>query len=254
MNRPPLSLAGRAAIVTGAGSGIGRALAIEAAARGMAVACCDINAAGLAETEAQIAPTGAACLARPIDIGDEDALRLFAQHIAQQLPPAALLFANAGILRRAGILDLPIADWEKLFAVNLLGTVRTLQTLTPLLAPPAQIVVTGSAGSMAVYPGLGAYCATKHALWPVCDALRTELAEAGRPIGVSMLMPGAVATHIFDHAAPGRPEPADSISPAEAARIAFEGALADRPLILTHPAFVERAQARFAQAVADLRQ
>ena len=253
MSRPPLVLASRTAIVTGAGSGIGRALALEAASQGMAVACCDIGAAGLAETRAQLLDAGATVLARALDIGDEGALRMFAADIGRSLPPTALLFANAGILRKATILDMPLADWERLFAINVLGTIRTLQAFAPVLAPPAQIVVTGSTGSMAIHPGLGAYCATKHALWPICEALRGEMDEAGRAIGVSMLMPGAVATHIFDQAAPGRAEPVDSITPPEAARIAFAGALADRPLILTHPAFVERAEARFAQAVADLK-
>lgn len=253
MSRPPLVLAGRSAIVTGAGSGIGRALAIEAARQGMAVAICDVGEAGLRETEKMLREIGAAVVAARVDVADTAALAAFARHIGDTLPSPALLFANAGILRQASILAMTLADWEATVRINLLGTVATLQALVPLLEGPAQVVITGSVGSMAVVPGLGAYCATKHALWPIADTLRQELEAEGRPIGVSLLMPGAVKTAIFHQAAPGRDEPADSIAPEEAARIAFAGALADKPFILTHPGFVERARARFDAVIAALR-
>jgi NAD(P)-dependent dehydrogenase (short-subunit alcohol dehydrogenase family) len=250
VSRPPLTLAGRTAIVTGAGSGIGRALAQHAAARGITVAACDVDAAGLAGTMAAL---GDGHWSMPLDITDGAMLQAFAQHAAADLPPVALVFANAGILRQGSVATTSIEDWRALFTINVIGTVQLIQSFVPLLDGPAQIVVTGSVGSMATQSGLAAYCATKHALWPICDLLRDELAEAGRPIGVSLLMPGAVSTQIFAAAAPARTEPKDSIAPAEAARIAFEGALADRPLILTHPQFVARAEVRFAQALADLR-
>jgi NAD(P)-dependent dehydrogenase (short-subunit alcohol dehydrogenase family) len=250
VSRPPLALSGRTAVVTGAGSGIGRALALHAAAQGMAVAACDVDAAGLRETMVSL---GDGHFGETIDVTDGEMLHAFAQHISATLPPIALLFANAGILRQGKVVSMPIGDWKALFAVNVIGTVQLIQVFAPLLRDTAQIVVTGSVGSMASISGLSAYCATKHALWPICDVLRAELAEAGRPIGVSLLMPGAVSTQIFTAAAPGRAEPEDSITPEEAARIAFDGALADRPLILTHPHFVARAEARFEQALSDLR-
>jgi NAD(P)-dependent dehydrogenase (short-subunit alcohol dehydrogenase family) len=246
-------LAGRSAIVTGAGSGIGRALAIEAAQQGMAVAVCDVGEAALRHTEAMLGEIGTTVVARPLDVTDAAALATFARIIADTLPSPALLFANAGILRQASILAMTLAEWEATVRVNLLGTVATLQALVPLLEGPAQIVITGSVGSMAVVPGLGAYCATKHALWPLTDTLRQELEAEGRPIGVSLLMPGAVKTAIFHQAAPDRDEPTDSISPEEAARIAFAGAIADRPFILTHPSFIERASTRFDQVITAFR-
>ena len=250
MSRPPLALAGRTAVVTGAGSGIGRALALHAAAQGMAVAACDIDAAGLRETMMSL---GGGHIAEALDVTDDEMLQSFAQHISVTLPPIALLFANAGILRQGSVTTMPIADWKTLFSVNVIGVVQLIQVFAPLLHDAAQIVVTGSVGSMASLSGLAAYCATKHALWPICEVLRGELAREGRPIGVSLLMPGAVSTRIFAAAAPGRAEPEDSITPEVAARIAFDGVLADRPLILTHPHFVARAEARFMQALADLK-
>lgn len=255
MSRPALSLDGRTAIVTGAGSGIGRALAAAAAGRGMAVALCDVDEAGLAETARQIEAQGQRALACPVDVTDGMALEAFAAQVERGCPPAALLFANAGILRQGSILDATPAQLRQLFDVNVVGAVQTVQAFLPLLlrsGAAGQIVLTASNGSMAVYPRLAAYCATKHALWPIAEDLRAEMAAAHPRIGVSMLMPGAVSTAIFASADPGRPAPADSISPDEAARIAFEGVLADRFLILTHPAFAERARTRFDATLREL--
>jgi short-subunit dehydrogenase len=103
---------------------------------------------------------------------------------------------------------------------------------------------------MVSYRNSAGYCATKHALWPIADGLREELVGAG--IGVSMLMPGAVTTSIFEASEPGHQPAPDTISPADAARIAFAGAIADRPLIVTHPQFIDRARARFEAALAEL--
>ncbi|MFZ5747614.1 MAG: SDR family NAD(P)-dependent oxidoreductase [Pseudomonadota bacterium] len=253
MSRRAPELRGRTAIVTGAASGIGRALALRAAAERMVVVACDVDATGLADVDAECHRRGVAC--RPIhaDVTRPEALEAVA-HAARILPPPALLFANAGVLRGGPVLEMPIADWRRQFEINVLGMVQVLQRFVPDMVRRgnrAQVVVTGSTGSMAVAPGLAAYCGTKHALWPITEALRDELAET--PVGVSLLMPGAVATHIFDAVDPNRPAPADSITPERAADIAFAGALADQPLILTHPDFVARAEARFAAAVEGLR-
>ncbi|MDB5673959.1 MAG: family oxidoreductase [Sphingomonas bacterium] len=247
MSRGPLTLAGRTAVVTGAGSGIGRALAIEAAARGMRVAICDVNATGLAET-------AAACgaLVKVLDVSDEAALASFAAEVGRSLPPVALVFANAGILRQGSMTTMPPSLLAQLLRINVVGTVATVQAFLPALraAAPAQIVITASTGTMTSYGNIAGYCATKHALWPIAEGLREDLAEAG--IGVSMLMPGAVTTGIFDASEPDHQPAPDTISPEDTARIAFAGAIEDRPLILTHPHFVERARARFEAALAEL--
>jgi NAD(P)-dependent dehydrogenase (short-subunit alcohol dehydrogenase family) len=249
--RGTLQLAGRTAVVTGAGSGIGRALAVKAAAEGMRVALCDVNAGGLAET-ARLAGCGAAV--EIVDVSDEQAVRRFAARVHEQLPPVALLFANAGILRKAAVLELSARDWHTLYAVNVLGVLHTLQAFVPAMLAAggaAQAVVTASTGAMSRYPGLAAYCGTKHALWSMCEGLDEDL--AGTNVGVSMLMPGSVATGIFDTTDPTRPAPADSMMPEQVAEIAFAGAAEDRFMVLTHPAFAESAQARFEDALAQLR-
>jgi NAD(P)-dependent dehydrogenase (short-subunit alcohol dehydrogenase family) len=253
VSRSALTLAGRGAIVTGAGSGIGRALALETARRCMTVAICDVNESGLGETEMLVRNAGTTVTARAFDVMDRAALDAFADAVRQTLPSPALLFANAGILRQGSILGMAPEMWDMTVGVNLLGAVRSLQALVPLLAEPAQVVITGSIGSMSTVPGLGAYCATKHALWPIAETLRLELEAEGKQVGVSLLMPGAVKTAIFHQAAAGREEPKDSIAPEKAARIAIAGAMANLPFILTHPRFIDRARARFDEVIAAFR-
>jgi len=248
VTRRPLALAGRTAVVTGAGSGIGRALALHAASLGMTVAMCDVDEAGLNETATQL---GVAHVARLVDVSDPAALDTFAL-AARDLPPIALLFANAGILRQGSMTDFDPNMLGRILSVNVVGAVATVQAFLPALRAntPAQIVITASTGAMASFPHLAAYCASKHALWPIADGLREDLAGDG--IGVSMLMPGAVETGIFDASDPDHQRAPDTIPAAEAARIAFAGAMADHRLILTHPHFIDRARARFDAVLKDL--
>ena len=256
MSRPPLVLGGRTAVVTGAASGIGRALALAAGAKGMHVAICDIAAEPLEETARLIRAAGGQATATVVDVSDATAVERFAESIRAELPPIALLFANAGVLRQGSVIDMSLADWRLLFDVNVLGVVSLLSAFVkPLMAAgaPAQIVITGSTGAMLSPPNLIAYCATKHALWPVAEGLRADLEAAGAPIGVTFLMPGAVATRIFDAADPNREAPSDSIEPSAVADMVFAELDANQAFLLTHPAYADRFEARFAEVVGQIR-
>ncbi|MBO9696909.1 MAG: SDR family NAD(P)-dependent oxidoreductase [Sphingopyxis sp.] len=247
-----IALAGRTAVITGAASGIGAALARHAAGQGMAVAACDRDAARLEALSRELEAQGARHIIRPVDVTDVVALQAFAAGCAT-LPPVALLFANAGILRGGTIIDMPIDQWRTLTEVNIIGAVATLQAFVPAMiahGEPAHVIVTGSTGSMTCGAGLSAYCATKHALWPVVEALQGELQETS--VGASLLMPGAVSTAMFDAIDPGRAVPADSLDPNIVAERAFAGALAGQAKILTHPAYVERIGARFGDVLSEL--
>ena len=250
--RGELPLHGRTAVITGVASGIGRALALHAADVGMAIVGCDRDVVGVDRLKGELAARACTAELHITDISDPAALRALAQS-ALKLPPIALLFANAGLIRQSALLDTSFADWKALLNVNILGTVATLQAFLPTMlaaGQPAQVVITGSTGSMIASPGLSAYCATKHALWPVAEALREELTDSA--IGVSLLMPGAVATRIFEEIDPNRPVPADAMSPEQVAEIAFVGAVANLPKILTHPAYIARAKERFGRVIAEL--
>lgn len=250
--RQAIDPTGRTAVVTGVASGIGRALALKAASLGMMVAGCDRDAAGLDALRATLDARGTPHALRIADVTDAQDMTRLAEAVSE-MPPVALLFANAGLLRKGEVLDLSLDDWRTLLSVNVFGVVNTLQALVPAMIAsgvPAQVVVTGSTASMVTAPGLAAYCATKHALWPMVEALREEL--EGTQVGASLLMPGAVATGIFASTDPGRAPPVDSIEPEDLAEIAFAGALGGIPKILTHPAYAARARARFDAVLSEI--
>lgn len=242
-----LELKGRTAVVTGAGGGIGRALALKAAAEGMALAICDVDADGLAETAARA--QGAAVTSAVLDVRDAAALKRFAGEVQGSV---ALLFANAGLLRSGSVLSQPIADLQLMLDVNVMGAVNTLQAFAPAMATqtePSRVVITGSQASFAVFADLGGYSATKHALLALAESLAQEL--AGSAVGVSLLAPGAVSTAIYGERS--SPNAASSMSAEEAAEIAFAGARRGDFLISTHADLGPRIEARHAALQAMLR-
>lgn len=239
----------KVAVVTGAASGIGRALAIEAARRGMAVAICDVDGAGLAATRERIV---GAVLARTVDVRDAGALRAFAAEVAE-FGPIARLFANAGVLRAGSVAEQPVDDWTLMIDVNLRGVIHTVQAFLPGLeaqSGPSRIVVTGSQASLVAYPRLPIYSATKHALWGFSEALRDDLARSAPQIGVSLLCPGAIATRMTGGSADGAGARETDMAPAEVARLTHDAADAGKFWIFTHPAFRAAFEARLAR-IAD---
>jgi NAD(P)-dependent dehydrogenase (short-subunit alcohol dehydrogenase family) len=230
-----LDLADRTAVVTGAGSGIGRALALRAAAEGMSLALCDVDAGGLAETSALATARGASVASAVLDVRDAAALQTFA---ADARGSVALLFANAGLLRAGPLLSQPAADIQLMLDVNVIGVVNTLQAFLPAMIAeprPSRAVITGSQGSFLLFPDLSGYCASKHALLALAESLAGELAAG--PVGVSVLAPGPVATAVLGD----RPRSAAAyMSADEAADIALAGARRGDFLISTHPELAER--------------
>jgi NAD(P)-dependent dehydrogenase (short-subunit alcohol dehydrogenase family) len=235
-------LAGRTAVVTGAGGGIGRALALRAADEGMALALCDLAAEGLAETRALAEAHGAGVVSAVLDVRDAGALADFA---GEAPGPVALVFANAGLLRTGALASQPAAELQLMFEVNVMGVMNTVQAFLPRLKAqvgPSRLVITGSQASFAPFANLGGYCATKHALLAMAEALQLEL-EADGAVRVSFLAPGSVATAIYGKAS--SPNAAHSIGADHAAKIAFDGIAADRFLISTHGDLADKLAARF---------
>jgi short-subunit dehydrogenase len=244
-----LELRGRTAVVTGAGGGIGRALALRAATEGMALAICDVDADGLAQTAAMVRAQGAAVTSAVLDVRDAQALQGLASDVQGSI---ALLFANAGLARHGPLLSQPAADIQLTLDVNVMGVVNTLQAFAPRMAAqpqPSRAVITGSQASFAMFAGIGAYCASKHALLALAEALAQELAET--KVGVTLLAPGAVATAILGRRASSNA--AGALSPEAAADMAFAGARRGDFLISTHPDLAARIEARHAALQALLR-
>lgn len=190
------SLQGKIAVVTGAESGIGRAIAIECAAQGARLCIAGIDAERLAETEAMIAAGGDAPLAVPTDITDPDAIdRLYAAADAQFGRIDAIV-ANAGIILHSGPLhETSLADWDRTIDTNLRGTFLTLRAGARYLVHQGEggsILATGSSTAVRPAAGGAAYIASKGAIHALMRAMVSELGPHG--IRVNLIVPGQTAT------------------------------------------------------------
>jgi NAD(P)-dependent dehydrogenase (short-subunit alcohol dehydrogenase family) len=176
------------AVVTGAGSGIGRALAEALHARGADLVLADIDRDALAATAARLGAVGVEA-----DVSDPAAMA----DLAAQASDARLICLNAGVVGPSlgPPWEVPPAEWNHVFAINVGGVVNGLRAFVPgLLAAggPAHVLITASLAGLAVFPGGGAYGPSKHAVAAV--AQHAAMALADTPVRVSMICPALVAT------------------------------------------------------------
>lgn len=188
----------KVAIVTGAASGIGRALAEAFAHQGARVVLADIEETPLAEAGRRLEAEGAAVLCVPTDVTRPEAVEALAKAAEEHFGATHIVCNNAGVAPIAPILETRIEDWRWVFEVNLFGIVHGIQTFAPRLVAQGEghIVNTASSGGLITVPGFGAYVATKHAVVGLSETLYQELAGTG--VGVSVLCPGLINTKIFE--------------------------------------------------------
>ena len=191
------AIPGAAAAVTGAASGIGRALAIELAARGCNLALADRDEAGLAATAAEIGGKVEISVHR-VDIGVPADIAAFAQAAIAAHPALNILVNNAGVALLGQFHEIDQAQMEWLFNINFWGAVHTTRAFLPHLASrrEAHIVNLSSIFGIIGPPGQTAYAASKFAVRGFSESLRHELQMAGSPVRLSVVHPGGVATNI----------------------------------------------------------
>jgi NAD(P)-dependent dehydrogenase (short-subunit alcohol dehydrogenase family) len=190
------NMQGLTALVTGAGSGIGRETALLAAQRGADLVICDVNDAGLAETESRARAMGRSVLARHVDVADRDQMREFADAVHAETGPVDLLVNNAGVGLGAHFLETELEDWDWIVGINLMGVVHGCHLFVPRMVERGSGHVVNLASMAGYYaaPALSAYTATKFAVLGLSEALREELVPHG--IGVSAICPGIINTPI----------------------------------------------------------
>jgi NAD(P)-dependent dehydrogenase (short-subunit alcohol dehydrogenase family) len=176
------------AVVTGAASGIGRALAEALHAKGARLVLADIDADALSATVALFGATGVVA-----DVADPAAMRA----LAAQAPQARLICLNAGVVGQSlgAPWEVPPDEWDQVFAVNVGGVVNGLRAFVPALlaaGEPAHVLITASLAGLAVFPGGGAYGPSKHAVTAI--AQHAAVALDGTPVRVSMICPALVRT------------------------------------------------------------
>lgn len=198
-------LSGRSAVVTGAGSGLGAAMARRFAAAGMRVLAADIDEESARRVAQEIAATGTHAVAARADVGDPASLAALAETASRELGGCDLLAANVGVQRIGRADALSREDWQWVIGVNVHGTVETVRVFLPLLrkSADAHILFTGSVSSVLAVPRLAAYTASKMAVLGFAETLRLELADEG--IGVTALLPAGMATTHLESSAKARP-------------------------------------------------
>lgn len=247
---------GKRAVVTGAASGIGRAIAEELVARGTRVVMADIAEKPLRAATAAI---GDAATAIPCDVADPAAVDRLATTAREALGGVDLAFANAGVIANGPLLKGTAAEFDWIYAINVRGAWATMAAFGRIMARQDQggrICVTASEHSLGLqHAGAGFYTASKHAVLGLAEVFRAEL--PGK-VAISAFCPGLVATNLADVARPaelpqpsaerlafGRAVQAQGMSAEDAARAALDGVARGDFYIVTHPNAHAAAKRRF---------
>ncbi|MBM4192233.1 MAG: SDR family oxidoreductase [Gammaproteobacteria bacterium] len=195
-----LNFRDKTAVITGAGSGIGRALAQALASRGCHLALADINQENLAATAVLVAASGIRVSIHELDVASRELVADFPNEVIRHHSAIDLLFNNAGVAVRGRFLETTEADFDWLFEINFHGVVRMTRAFLPMLLTrsDAHIVNIASLFSIIAPAGQTHYSASKFAVRGFSDALRHEL--KGTTVGVSTVCPGGVATSIASSA------------------------------------------------------
>lgn len=196
------ALQDQVAVVTGAASGIGRAMAERFAAEGMRLVLADIERPALAEVESALRATGTAVAAVPTDVSKAADVGALAQKAMEAFGAIHVVCNNAGVAGTPGASwERSVADWEWILGVNLWGVIHGIRTFVPLMLKQGlegHIVNTASMAGLLSGPGTSDYGVTKHAVVTLSESLYHELAMMGSRLKVSVLCPAWVNTRIMD--------------------------------------------------------
>ncbi|MQA33151.1 SDR family NAD(P)-dependent oxidoreductase [Modestobacter roseus] len=245
------SVSGKVAVVTGAGSGIGRQLAFELARRGARLAVSDVDEARAGETADRVRALGAQVHRARLDVADRAAVLAYADAVAGHFGVVHQVYNNAGVAGGTTVLDSDWADYDRIWGINLFGVLHGTKAFLPHLiaSGDGHVVNVSSLNGIMAQASINAYSASKFAVRGFTEALRTEMLLAGHPVQVTVVHPGGVRTNIataaFEHSrGVGAVTAADEarmrtynekllrMPPEQAARIIVTGVEAGRPRVL----------------------
>jgi NAD(P)-dependent dehydrogenase (short-subunit alcohol dehydrogenase family) len=208
------NLAGRVAVVTGAASGFGRAMALAFAAEGMHVALADVDEGNLARVADEVRAQGVKALAQRVDVAQGEQVEALAARTVAELGGVHLVCNNAGVSPLGAAWENTVADWRWALGVNLWGVIHGVRAFAPRLIAQNQghIVNTASVAGLIAPPGMSVYNVTKHAVVALSESLYHDLRERKSRVGVSVLCPAYVPTGIADSE---RSRPAELANPAD---------------------------------------
>jgi NADP-dependent 3-hydroxy acid dehydrogenase YdfG len=240
--------AGKVAVVTGAGSGIGQALAIELARSGASVAISDVNIEGLASTEERLKAIGAPVKTDRLDVTEREAFERYADAVKDHFGKVNQIYNNAGIAFAGDIEVTQFKDIEKVMDVDFWGVVNGTKVFLPHLiaSGDGHVINLSSALGLFSAPGQGAYNAAKFAVRGFTEALRQEMELAGHPVKVLAVHPGGIKTNLVrnmttvegldkDELAQTFDKKIAYTSPQKAARIILNGVRRNKARVLVGP-------------------
>jgi NAD(P)-dependent dehydrogenase (short-subunit alcohol dehydrogenase family) len=193
--------ANKIAVITGAASGIGRSLALRAAAEGMGVVVADIEAAPLAAVEEELRELGSPTLAVVTDVSQAAQVETLAQVTVERFGRVDLLVNNAGVGAGSTTWESSVEDWAWVLGINLWGVIHGLRSFVPRMlaqGSEAHIVNTASMAGLVSFHPSAPYHVSKHAVVALTEQLRISLKLQGALIGASVLCPGTVRTRILE--------------------------------------------------------
>ncbi|QSE89548.1 SDR family oxidoreductase [Rhodococcus pseudokoreensis] len=244
------TLDGKKCLITGAGSGIGQATALAAAAEGAELFLTDINEIGLAQTVEQVGSGGGTVsFSRALDVSDYDAVTAFAADVHEQFGSLDVVMNVAGISAWGTVENLEHRHWKSMVDVNLMGPIHIIESFVPRMVRAGRgghLVNVSSAAGLLALPWHAAYSASKFGLRGVSEVLRFDLKRHG--IGVSLVVPGAVKTPLVgtvEIAGVDRDDPRirkaihrfekRAVTPEKVASCIIAGVKKDRYLVYTSP-------------------
>jgi NADP-dependent 3-hydroxy acid dehydrogenase YdfG len=190
--------AGKVCVITGAGSGIGQALAIELARSGALLAISDIDTEGLAKTEEQVKAIGAPVKADRLNVAEREAFALYADDVVKHFGKVNQIYNNAGIAFTGDLEVSQFKDIERVMDVDFWGVVNGTKVFLPHLiaSGDGHVVNVSSIFGLFAVPSQSAYNAAKFAVRGFTEALRQEMKLAGHPVKVTTVHPGGIKTNI----------------------------------------------------------
>ena len=195
----------RVAVITGAGSGIGKALATELAAAGCKLAISDINEAAVKQVAQQLTDSGRTVIADRLDVADRDAFYAYADKVQAHYGKVNLVFNNAGVALGSTVEDMSYEDFEWLMGINFWGVVYGTKAFLPMLkqAGEGHIINISSIFGLIGVPTQSAYNAAKFAVRGFTESLRMELELEGSSVSCTSVHPGGIKTNIAKNARMG---------------------------------------------------
>lgn len=199
---------GRVAVVTGAASGIGRALAGRFAREGMRLVLADVEQTALDRAERELVDGGAETLALRVDVSRPDQVQELARRTVERFGGVHVVCNNAGVGGGGAVWQQPLEDWRWVLGVNLWGVIHGVHAFVPTMLERGEeghIVNTASMAGLLAGPGMGSYNVSKFGVVALSETLHHELKAAGGQVKVSVLCPGWVNTQI-DNSGRNRPD------------------------------------------------